>query len=440
MSETADREPRIVVVGAGPSGCFVAGALRRALPAAQLLVVDRLPCPFGLVRYGVAADHQSTKNITRQFDRIFTKERVDFAGNVRVTASPEPGAVSLDELAERADAIVLATGLAADRPLGIPGDTLDGVFGSGAITRALNTHPDADTAGMLDGLGDHVAIVGMGNVAIDLVRFLAKTPADFAGSDVNDAALAAYQAAPATKITVLSRSAITHAKCDAQMVRELGQIAGLRVEIEGAGSVDAEALDDRVQRSRVEALRALAEQAQDPRPRVTLRLVFGATPVRVLGEERVAGLRVQRAGAPATEPTTTDIAATSVLSAIGFAADEHSPLADASDVGGRVRPGLYRVGWCRRGPNGTIPDNRADAVAVAAEVVADLERGQLGRGPLDPAMPLLPAAIAADAVSYSDWLQIDQHECATAAESRSRTKLPTRAQMLDVARAGTSGA
>lgn len=436
MSEIANREPRIVIVGAGPSGCFIAGALRRALPAARLLVVDRLPCPFGLVRYGVAADHQSTKNITRQFDRIFTKEGVEFAGNVRVTATPEPGAVSLDELAERADAVVLATGLAADRPLGIPGDGLAGVVGAGSLTRVLNTHPDAahsptPEADAIASLGQHVAIVGMGNVAVDLVRFLAKPAEGFDGSDVNDRALADYHADPATEITVVSRSSIAHAKCDAQMVRELGQIGGLRVTLAGATDAAESELDDPAARSRVEALRALAEAAQDPHPRVTLNLLFGATPQRVLGESRVTGLRVRMSDGAERE-----VEATSVISAIGFAADAHSPLSDPADMSGRVRPGLYRVGWCRRGPTGTIPENRADAVAVAAEIASDVTGGRLSTRPLDPEAPLLPAGVAAEAVSYSEWLAVDRHECATAPAGRTRTKLPTAAQMLDIARAG----
>lgn len=431
MSETAEREPRIVVIGAGPSGCFIAGALRRTLPEAEILVIDRLPCPFGLVRYGVAADHQSTKNITRQFDRVFTRERVGFAGNVRVSAVPQVGAVTLEELSELADAVVLATGLAADRPLGIPGDELPGVFGSGLVTRELNTHPDSAHEPLLAALGERVAIVGMGNVAIDLVRFLAKRPEDFSGSDVNDAALSAYHAAPATEIDVLSRSPIDRAKCDAQMVKELAQIEGLSVTLHGAIEVDPEAALDRTQRSRAEALIGLAETAQPAEPRVRLRLHFGAVPERVLGEGRVEGIRVRTASGDVEY-----LPATSVLSAIGFAADAHSPAADEADASGRVRPGLYRVGWCRRGPNGTIPENRADAVAVASEIAADLESGTIVRRPIPAGAPLLPTAVADTAVSYEQWLAVDRHECELAAADRTRTKLPTAAQMLDIAHQG----
>lgn len=443
----AERPLRIAVVGAGPSGCFIAGALRRSLPTARIVVIDRLPCPFGLVRYGVASDHQSTKNITRQFDRIFSREGVEFAGNVSVTTAAVnaeiqsgAGSVTLAELRDRVDAVVFATGLAADRALGVPGEGLPGVIGSGALTRVLNSHPDdADAIALTATLGERVAIVGLGNVAVDIIRFLAKEAADFEGSDINDAALAAYHRAPVTRIDVFSRSAIELAKCDAQMIRELGQISGLVVSLHGDTATPLEQIEDRVQKSRVEALRELAQLAADAAgPRIELRLHFGAAPQEVLGEERVVGLRVALSAGG-----TQDYAVDSVVSAIGFGADAHSP-----DIGGtradggscRVEPGLYRVGWLRRGPQGTIPENRADAVAVAAEIVADLESGAIPRADIAAEAPILPSRARALAVSYEDWLRVDRHECEHAATGRTRSKLPTTVQMLEVARQGATAA
>ena len=431
MTVSSEREPRIVIVGAGPSGCFIAGALRRALPAAQILVIDRLPCPFGLVRYGVAADHQGTKNITRQFDRIFTREGVEFAGNVLVSREPAPGAVTLEQLSATADVVVLATGLSADRALGIPGDTLPGVFGSGAITGLLNSHPDQAADDLLADLGAQVAIVGLGNVAIDLIRFLAKQADHFDGSDINDTALAAYCDSPATTIDVFSRSPITAAKCDAQMVKELGQIPGIRVTLSGVAPEAMEAGEtpgDQTQAARVEALRDLERATADQDARVHVTLHFGATPERVLGSERVEGLRVLQGG------EVRYIDADSVISAIGYAADANSPIQATTGSDSRIAPGRYQVGWLRRGPNGTIPENRADAVAVAAEIVADLAAGAIGRADVTAADPILPADVAAAAVNYEQWLAVDRYEREHALPGRVRTKLPSFAHMLDIAK------
>lgn len=436
MTEVVEREPRIAIVGAGPSGCFVAGALRRSLPEAQIMVIDRLPCPFGLVRYGVAADHQSTKNITRQFDRIFAREGVVFAGNVRITREPSVGALTLEELSTRVDAVVLATGLAADRALDVPGGDLPGVYGSGAITGLLNSHPDvAVDAEVLSSLGESIAVVGMGNVAIDLIRFLAKDDAGFDGSDINDTALSAYCSARVSTVDVFSRSPIELVKCDAQMIRELARIPGLRVTLHGDVVEDAAVLEDPTQRARVEALRELAATTGDGEPRTRVRMHFGARPERVLGEERVTGLRVTVAGDPH------DVVVDSVISAIGFAPDRHSPdVAAAAPGSGRVRPGLYRVGWFRRGPSGTIPENRSDALAVAAEIVADLTSGTIVRANVAADDPMLPPELADTAVDYAQWLAIDRHERETAQPERARTKLPSAEQMLDVARRGVPAA
>lgn len=438
MTDTAAREPRIVIVGAGPSGCFLAGALRRSLPEAELLVIDRLPSPFGLVRYGIAADHQSTKAITRQFDRVFTKERVRFAGNVRLADTPSANAVTLAELHARADAVVLATGLAADRPLNIPGGGLPSVLGAGTLTRVLNSHPDEhDRAELFGNLGQAVAIIGMGNVAVDLIRFLAKQVDDFAGSDVNDHALDAYHSSPCTRIEVLSRSGIAEAKCDPQMIRELGEIIGVRVTLHGDVPARGETLADetpgaRAAQLKIDALRDLADLTSRNRARVELRFHFSAVPVRVNGEDDVTGIRVRDAAGMER-----DIPVDSVISAIGFTADEYCPETNAPPCppdSGRVLPGRYRTGWYRRGPKGTVPTNRADALAVAAEIVADLAAGVLP-SPEAVGESLLPVRLEASAVSYERWLAIDAHERAHALAGRIRSKLSSAEQMLEIAHA-----
>lgn len=444
------RPPRIAIVGSGPSGCFLAGALRRASPEADITVLDRLPSPFGLVRYGVAADHQSTKAITRQFDRLFTREGIHFAGNVIVCDKSGPGAITLQELSARADAVVLATGLSADRSLGIPGDTLPGVVGAGVITRILNGHPD-DTCRhrLLSELGERIAIVGFGNVAVDVVRLLTKDLDGFDGSDVNDVALGAYHRGPVREIHVYSRSPLTAVKCDAAMIKELTRIPGLRVTLHGditEDATDGTPLDNQ-QAGRVQAIQDLAEAtAHLTMPRTTLHLHFGSCPTAVFGSNEDPAGRVRAIRIASTHEllsydavTTTDVEVTAVVSAVGFDADDHSPLT-ATGTGsitqpdtesGRVRPGLYRVGWLRRGPRGTIPENRADALAVSREIIADLESGAIALEQLPEA--LLPEDVARSAVSYEHWQRIDQHELAGADDRRARNKVLSVEAMLNIA-------
>ena len=427
MSVPTARDLRIVIIGAGPSGCYIAGGLKRSFSNAQIVVLDRLPTPFGLVRYGVAADHQSTKAISRQFDRLFTKEGIEFLGHVTVASKPTVTSVTLEELCEAADIVVLATGLASDRALGIPGEDLAGVWGAGTLTRVLNSHPgESERADIAGKLGSRVAVVGLGNVAVDIVRFLSKPASGFDGSDINDDALDAYQGAPASVVDVYSRSSISRAKCDAQMIRELGQISGVRVTLHGeTHDPDSE---DRMTQTRMDALRELeAATAAVTEQRVSVRLHFGKRPVQLVGESRVTGAVFENASGT-LEETSVD----SVITAVGFAADSESLFPESGDGGeSRLGPGLYRVGWCRRGPNGTIPENRADAMTVAAEIKADLEAGLIPekRG----SAPLIRHEIVGQAVTYTQWLEIDREECASAPEGRVRRKILDKERMLDLA-------
>lgn len=414
---------RIAVIGSGPGGCFTAQALRRHWKDAEITIFDRLAAPYGLIRYGVAADHQHTKAVTRQFDRNFGTEDFRFAGNVEVGSD-----IDLAELRDAFDIVVLATGRWRDRALTVPGSHLDGVLVSGDIVNALNTVPRPNLP--MPEIGERVVVVGAGNVALDMVRFLIKTASDYVDSDISPEALDAYLARPAREITVLSRSPIASAKADVAMVRELGRIPGVAFTVDNSS---AAAEDNTLGRKRETAFADLSA-IEPEQTRAEVHFVFGATPSRIRGSDRVESVLLAEAPAGVSGA----IEADTVISAIGFDvnAPGHWHYAEEydfapSDGPGRLECGLYRAGWLKRGPVGAIPANRADAHQVAKEIIADVESGRCPIGDDPGGFESLPDALRQRAVSFADWQNVDAAEVANAQPSRVRTKFRTHAEMLD---------
>lgn len=434
--QRTDHRPHIAVVGSGPAGCYTAQFILRQLPDATITVFDRLATPFGLVRYGVAPDHQGTKAVTRQFDRLFQDEQLSFAGNINVGAD-----VSLDVLRASFDAVILATGLWKDRLLGVPGDDLPGVHGSGVITRFINGDPLA--ASPPTTFTDQTVIVGQGNVAIDLVRFLTKTSAQYLGSDLADDVLNAIRPAPLTTIHLVGRSGPLEAKFDPAMVKELAEQPQLRFvidpavlhiaqrRIDQAAAASTPLATDAVRR--VEVLTALAA-LERPEATSTVHFHFGLRPTAVLGDGSASGLECTHVDSGET----VRLSASSVITAIGFEHEtpntEFDPESHSHSEldSGRMAPGLYCVGWLRRGPRGTIPVNRKDAQLVAGSVVADIDSGRLsvGKAGYSAIAPLLSSTV----VTFPDWLRINHAEVRRADASRTRRKIPSHAEQLEHAR------
>jgi ferredoxin--NADP+ reductase len=422
--------PSVAIIGSGPSGCYLAQSLRKAWPESEITVFDQLASPFGLVRYGVAADHQNTKAVTRQFDRLFERENVQFAGNIRVGRD-----VTLDELKAAYSVIAFATGLTKDRPLGIEGDNLAGVIGAGVITRRLNSHPSPEDAPLT--FGENVTVIGNGNVAMDILRFLLKHPDDYEASDINDELVNEYNSARAKRIDVVGRSLVADAKCDALMLRELGKIRGVRFSTDADLTEPAEA--DRAVAGRIAAVRELIELAAEGEIETEVVFHFGWTPARVTGTDRVEGLEF----VGTTDGTKTlTLAADSVIAAIGFELHEDAPdmfggasinlTADPST--GRFGDDLYRTGWFKRGPRGTIPENRTDAKNVADEIVADFDAGKIHIAATQTGFSALPERTRNLALSFVDWQRLDAHEQAEAPAGRVRRKLADHDTMVSIAR------
>lgn len=401
-------ELKAAVVGSGPSGCYLAQALRKAMPDCEITLLDRLPVPYGLVRYGVAPDHQGTKIVTKQFARLFERDGVKFMGNVQVGQD-----VTLDALHGMFDVVVLASGLERDLSLGPAFEGVPSVYGAGQITRLWNGHPDAH--GFQPDLGAHVLVVGNGNVAMDIVRLLAKTAADFYGSDIRGSELAHG----VRQITMVGRSGPSQAKFDPAMVRELGKIDALNVRLTTPLPLD----DDNT------LLAALKDvSSKNGTGSKSLALHFHCTAVRPVYEERkLTGVVFTRDGEEHTLPCD------SVITAIGFDATDSAferaaLLSKAVDLdAGHLATGLYATGWFWRGPNGTIAQNRVDAKTVAARIAQDLA----ATAPQNrPGHAALRQKILHRTTSYADWQKIDAAEQAGAGPNRVRAKFTTVQDML----------
>ncbi|KNC17838.1 cytochrome P450 monooxygenase [Arthrobacter sp. RIT-PI-e] len=411
-----DAAPSIAVVGFGPAGCFSAQAIRRMFPDAEIDVFDRNPVPYGLVRYGVAADHQGTKSVTRQFDRLFTHDGVRFHGGVGLGTD-----LDLAQLRTGFDAVVLATGLPADARLDIPGARLAGVLGAGQVTRILNGHPDE--SGPVPALGRDVVVVGQGNVALDLVRLIVRLEEGLHGSDIDDDVHTRLVGAVRT-VHVVGRSMPAQAKFDPVMVRELSTLPGVQHVVHGLEDLgSAEGKDARVDAVRALASTGTAVGLDRGAGRIRVEWWFGTAPERIVGEDAVEVVHFTGPGGPL------HLRADTVVTAVGFTAGPDRWALPGAHPEGRVEPGLYVAGWLRRGPRGTIPDQRTDARSLARIISEDLGAGLIGTS--------APGATAfgdlTGEIDFTAWRRIDAHETRTAAPGRVRTKLRTHQSLLRAA-------
>ncbi|MCJ7873515.1 FAD-dependent oxidoreductase [Phaeobacter sp. J2-8] len=404
---------QIAIIGTGPSGCYLAQALLKAQPELQVDLIDQLPVPYGLVRYGVAPDHQGSKGVIRQFARLFERQGARFFGNLTVNDQ-----LSLDDLRAAYDVVVLAAGLSGDRRLGVPGEGLSGVFGAGRLVWAINDHPDAMA---LPDLGAHPVIMGNGNVAIDLLRLLAKTPSELDGSDVGASVGDWLANSGIESLEIIGRSSAEQAKFDPVMVKELAKLTGVSIEVIGAAATS----DDPAAARKLAALAEINGHGSGPR-RITFR--FGLTPVAIKGDDRANAVHFR------TETGDDQIIPCSAfVTAIGFQdqgrLDRETLLAQAEDIQvGKLAAGLYATGWFRRGPQGTIPENRGDAQALAKRILADL-------APMSDKQGAALFASHPDLVTYADWQIMDAHEISAPPAGRCRHKIKTRAEMLALGKA-----
>ena len=428
------------IVGSGPAGFYTAEALAKAYgDTARIDIIDRYPVPYGLIRFGVAPDHQSLKAVSKRYDQVAEGGTVEFVGNVAVGRD-----VSVDELRGLYDAVILAIGAPHDRKLGIPGEDLPGVVGSAEFVGWYNGHPDfADLNPPLD--STHAAVIGNGNVALDCARILAKNHHEFEGSDIVGHALDALDRSAVQTITILGRRGPHQISMTPKELGELGHLEAATPVVEGADFPPVEA-DDALEpghRKSITILREFAGKGPDSsKPR---RMVFDffAKPLRIEGDGKAERLIVERTvldegGAAKGTGETYEVPACLVITSIGYQTPriEGVPYDERggkfANNQGKIADGLYAVGWARRGPTGTIGTNRPDGYEVADQVIAAMPPGSDGGKAGSEGLKALLDERRVNPTSFDDWRRIEASEVAAARPGSPREKLVRHEDWLKV--------
>ncbi|MGW1893692.1 FAD-dependent oxidoreductase [Streptomyces sp. NPDC002004] len=433
---------QVAVVGSGPSGVYTAQTLveQDRVPGVRVDVFDRLPCPYGLVRYGVAPDHEKIKSLQNNLRAVLEHERVRFLGGVEVGR----GWLSTARLREMYDAVVYCVGAATDRHLGVPGEDLKGSWSATEFVSWYSAHPDATEDGFLDGT-ESAVVIGVGNVAVDVTRILARGVTELRPTDMPQPALSALGGSRVREIQMVGRRGPSQARFTTKELRELGALPDTDVIVDPEELALDPAYADpsglpAVHRRNVEVLRGWAERPPQGLPR-TIRLRFFLRPVALLDASgRVGAVRFERT-APDGQGGVTgtgryeDVAAQLVLRSVGYRGvplaglpfdERHGTVPHTAGRvlrDGTVSPGEYVAGWIKRGPTGVIGTNRPDAKETVTSLLEDapaLVHGSRSADPLD----LLRAA-GLQPVEWSGWQAIERAEATLGASlGRGTVKIP----------------
>ncbi|MFR9792802.1 FAD-dependent oxidoreductase [Streptomyces sp. MB22_4] len=439
---------RVAVVGSGPSGCYTAQHLVQQDPEVRVDVLDRLPCPYGLVRYGVAPDHEKIKSLQAGLCTVLEHERVRFLGGVRVGG---PGGVPVKVLRGLYHAVVYCVGAATDRRLGIPGEDLPGCWSATEFVSWYSAHPDAADAGFLRGVRSAV-VIGAGNVAVDVTRMLMRGAAELRPTDMPQAALEALTASGVEEVRMVARRGPAQARFTTKELRELGTLPGTRVAVEpgdlALDPADPETLPA-ARRRNLDVLRGWAGRPAGSGRDIRLR--FFLRPVELLADGgRVGAVRFERTAPDGHGGVTgtgryEEMPAQLVLRSVGYRGVplEGLPFDEANGTvphaAGRVvrdgaaSSGEYVAGWIKRGPSGVIGTNRPCAKETVASLLADAPELARAEVPGD-AVPALLAA-GTEPVAWDGWLAIERAEAELGARlGRGVVKLADWESLLAVAR------
>lgn len=459
---TPENPARIAIIGSGPAGFYTAEHLLKSEDATcEVDIFDRLPTPYGLVRAGVAPDHPKIKSVTRVYERTAARDGFRYFGAVEIGKD-----ITLEDLKQRYHAIVLAYGTSTDRKLGIPGEDLPGSHAATEFVNWYNAHPDfADRE--FDLSAKRAVVIGNGNVAADVARMLALTKGELSETDTADHAIEALPASELEEIVVLGRRGPAQAAFTNPELRELSEMVEADLIIDPAEAeldpASRDSLDsddgDPTNRRNVEMIEEFAVRQPEGKPkRIILR--FCASPVEIQGDGKVEKLVIAKNeltsdGSRISAKDTgerEEIDCGLIFRSIGYRGVpmEGVPFDEdrgtISNDGGRVTevdsgeqvPGLYAVGWIKRGPSGVIGTNKKDAQETADNLVADIAAGKLPEAELagdSDATPSLLAERKPDAIGFDQWQKIDAAEIANGEpQGRPRVKFTSIPEMLDTAK------
>jgi len=416
---------KIAIVGAGPAGYFAAQALQNLADDNRMFEIDtieRLPTPWGLVRSGVAPDHPKIKTVSKVFEKIASQERFRLFANVEIGSD-----ISVAQLQEKYDAVIIATGSSHGKTLGIPGENLRGSLSAAVFVPWYNAHPDfvgVDTP--LD--ADTAIVIGAGNVAMDVARMLALEPSELDPTDTADHAIDAFKQSNIRKVYISARRGPEHAAFTSPELRELPKLEHTNVimnkEDIAAAIVRAGDAPEKDVKSNLDAMLLIAENPKSEHER-TMEFLFQHTPKEILGKDRVEGVVYSTPNGDVT------IKCGLVITAIGYQAHviEGVPYENGKVVNsdGRVKDNLYVVGWAKRGPSGVIGTNKSDAAAVMELLVSDLKHPK-SAGDISE---LLTHQVV---VSQDHWQKINEAEVAAGeAKGKPRVKSVIRSELLNQA-------
>ena len=444
---------RLAVIGAGPAGIYASDLILKAERDFEVSIdlFDLLPAPYGLVRYGVAPDHPRIKGIIRALYEVLDRGDIRFFGNVKYGTH-----ITLDDLKNHYNAVIFSTGAIADASLNIPGADLDGSYGAADFVNWYDAHPDFPTTWPLD--AKEIAVIGNGNVALDVARMLIKRPEDLLSTDIPHHVYEGLKASPVTDVHVFGRRGPAQVKFSPLELREALHIEGVQAIVydedfqydEGSQA----AIDSNNQvRVMVKTLEDLRENPQEPQER-RLHLHFFASPKEILGEDgKVTGLRIEKTKLDGTGNVTLtgetlEFAAQAVYRAVGYFGSpvDEMPF-DAKygvikndegrvlDVDGNQIPGTYCTGWIKRGPVGLIGHTKADAIETISHVIADRAMWWEPSSPSEDAVVETLRSRGVDYIAWENWLNIDSTEKSLGeALGRERLKLHNRAEMLEISK------
>lgn len=443
---------RVAVVGAGPAGIYAADILTTRNPLATVDVFDRLPTPYGLIRYGVAPDHPRIKAIIVALHRVMENDRIRFVGNVHIGVD-----LKLDELRQYYDAIIFATGAERDRSMGIPGEDLRRSYGAADFVAFYDSHPDREQVWDLSGQHS-VAIIGVGNVGLDVARMLGRSAEELLGSDIPLHVYDALRTSNITDIHMFARRGPAQAKFTPVELRELDHSPNVQVVVAAEGMEFDDESETALSRSKslrmvVDVLSDWAMRDPQPGPHRRIHLHFLENPIEILGADgAVVGLRTERQellgdGTVSGTGEVTEWDVQAVYRAVGYRSEAIEDLpfdtrryvlpndgGRVLDLDGHPLTGLYATGWVKRGPVGLIGHTKSDAAETVTNLLEDAPDLPPAPHREIAAVDALLAQKGLPVTDFVGWDRLDTHELsAGAAHGRTRIKVISRAAMTEIA-------